>query len=81
MNAAGYSWQTVSKVDVHLGLRVQEIAQDAILQDETDTQEITRIRAGSNKISDRIDLKFVNVFRTPTHTLTHTHGQPHTLKF
>ena len=40
--ASGNSWQTASKVDVDIDLRGQEVAQDAILQDEANTQEINR---------------------------------------
>ena len=47
--------QTASKVDVDIDLTVQEVAQDATLQDEAITQEIDRVKAGSNKISIRND--------------------------
>ena len=53
--ASGNSWQTASKVDVDMDLRVQEVAQDAILQDEANTQEINKVKAGPNKISIRND--------------------------
>ena len=43
-------------MDVDIDLRVQVVAQDAILQDEANTQEINRVQAGSNKISFRNDL-------------------------
>ena len=54
--ASGNSWQTASKMDVNIDLRVHGVAQDAILQDEANMQEINRLKAGSNKISIRNDL-------------------------
>ena len=57
--ASGNSWQVASKVDVDTDLRVQGVAQDEILQDEANMQEINqqvnRVKAGSNKISIRND--------------------------
>ena len=37
--ASGNNWQTASEVDVNTDLRVQEVAPDALLQDEANTQE------------------------------------------
>ena len=42
-------------MDVDTDLRVQEVAQGALLQDEANTQEINSVKAGSNKISIRND--------------------------
>ena len=36
--ASGNNWQTASEVDVDTDLRVQEVAPDALLQDEANTQ-------------------------------------------
>ena len=52
----GNSWQKASEVDVDIDLRVQEVVQDAILQDEANTQEINRVEAGPNKMSIRNSL-------------------------
>ena len=38
-----------------MDLRIQEVARDAILQNEANTQGINRVKAGSNKISIRHD--------------------------
>ena len=44
------------KWDVDIDLRVQEVAQDAILQDEAEYARNQQSKAGSNKISVRHDL-------------------------
>ena len=49
----GNSWRTTSKVDVDLDLKVQEVAQNALGQDEANTQETNRVNMGPNKISIR----------------------------
>ena len=54
--ASGNSWHTASNMDVDIDLRAQGVAQDAILQDEANMQEINRVKARSNKISIRDDL-------------------------
>ena len=54
--ASGNSWLTAAKMDVDIDLRVEGVTQDAILQDKANTQEINRVKAGSNKISMRNDL-------------------------
>ena len=47
--ASGNSWRTTLKVDVDLDLKVQEVAQNALGQDEANTQEIKSVKIGSNK--------------------------------
>ena len=47
--ASGNSWQTASKVDVDIDLRVQDVAQDAILQDQ-------QSKSWTNKMSIRNSL-------------------------
>ena len=48
------------KLDVDIDLRVQGVAQDAILQDEAKireiNQQVNKVKAGPNKISIRNDL-------------------------
>ena len=54
--ASGNSWRNASKVDVGTDLKVQEVAQNALGQDEANTQEFNWEKIGSNKISIRNDL-------------------------
>ena len=43
-------------MDVDIDLNIQEVALDTILQEEANTQEINKIKTGSNKVSIRNDL-------------------------
>ena len=53
--AAGKSLRTVSKVDVGTYLSEQEVITDAFSNNEANTQEIERVKIGSNKICIRED--------------------------
>ena len=54
--ATGISERTASKVDVGTHLIEQEVVTDALLKNEANTQEIERVKIGSNKICIREDL-------------------------
>ena len=54
--AGGNSKRTVSKVDVHLHFGEQEVITNAFSDNETNIQEIERLKIGSNKICIREDL-------------------------
>ena len=53
--ATGNSERTASQVDVGTHLSGQEVAADALLKNEANTQEIERVKIGSNKICIRED--------------------------
>ena len=48
--ATGNSERTASKVDVGTHLSEQEVVTDALLKNEANTQDIERVKIGSNKI-------------------------------
>ena len=54
--ASGNSWRTASTADVDTDLREQEVTADALLKNEANTQEMERVKIGSNKICIREDL-------------------------
>ena len=54
--APGNSMRTVSKVDVGTHLSEQEVIADAFSNNEANTQEIERVKIGSNKTCVREDL-------------------------
>ena len=54
--ATGNTERTASKVHVGAHLSEQEVVTDAVLKNEANTQEIQRVKIGSNNICIREDL-------------------------
>ena len=53
---SGNNWRTASKVDVGTDLSGQEVTTDTLLKNEANTQEIERVKIGSNEMCIREDL-------------------------